>query len=94
MPRKNTREWVENILHSTGDLTELDNLDFEGLYLARLDFSYCNLQGANFEGANLKDAIFYKANLENANLKNAKITRADFTDANLENAILPEDFAK
>ena len=72
------------------DLTEF-HLEFTGMNLFGVDFSYSNLAGADLCGCNLDKANFTGANLSNADLcgawlMNAKVKDADFTGADFYKA--------
>ena len=82
----------KEVLEILAEKKDLSGLDMRKGNFIRIDFSGCNLQGANFSYANLKDAIFRDADLSKASLWNANLEGVDFTGANLEDADL--DYAK
>jgi uncharacterized protein YjbI with pentapeptide repeats len=85
-----TRKEVLDML-SDGKKT-FENCDMRKANLIKIDFSGCNLQGANLSYSNLKEANFSRADMRGCSLWNANLESANFTDANLENADL--DYAK
>lgn len=79
------------------------NLKLTGLKCARtlavnVDFTGCELQGANFDGADLRGAVFVGADLRGASFQNANLGHTNFQQANLlplqlrSGATLPSKF--
>jgi uncharacterized protein YjbI with pentapeptide repeats len=67
---------------------ELTALSARGVVAVSVEFTGCQLQGANFEGADLRDANFMKADLRGANFRGADLSHASFDEADLGTLVL------
>lgn len=56
-----------------------------------VDFSGCQLQGANFDGADLRAAKFAGANLAGVSFRRAKLAHASFQNAHIQDLVLSPD---
>ena len=99
--RRETRrmEKEENLVHQqvreenvrriiNGDLTNLENVDLQGVNLYGSSLEGANLTGANLKDANLTNANLFATNLTNANLEYTNLEGANLTGANLTGANL------
>lgn len=68
---------------------KLDNFDFHGANLGRVDLSCTSAQSAHFEKAYLEDANFFSADLTASNFWLAAMPSADLRRATLTKALLP-----
>ncbi len=65
----------------------LQNADFTGMNLEKINFSNSDLSNSNFSSANLSEANFSEANLARCQFKGAILRGANFEKANLEWAV-------
>jgi uncharacterized protein YjbI with pentapeptide repeats len=63
--------------------SKLTAISAKGAIGVVMDFSGCELQGANFENADLRGASFEKADLRGVRFHNARLDHARFTGADL-----------
>lgn len=67
----------------------LTAISAKGAIAVMMNFSRCELQGANFENADLRGANFEKADLRGVRFQNARLNHARFAGADLRPLVLP-----